>query len=64
MPRELMNRIRDDLAAILQNPDVRKRLFDIGGESVGEPAAEFTAGVRNEIERWMDVAKTAGIKLL
>ena len=62
--RELVNRIRDDVAAILQNPEVRKRLFDIGGEAVGEPAEEFTAQVRAEIARWKDVAKAAGIKLL
>ena len=62
--RELVNRIRDDVAAILQNPEVRKRLFDIGGEAVGEPVDEFAAQVRAEIARWKDVAKAAGIKPL
>ncbi len=62
--RELVNRIRDDVAAILQNPDVRKRLFDIGGDAAGEPAEEFAAQVRSEIARWKEVAKTAGIKPL
>ena len=62
--RELVHRIRDDVAAILQNPEVRKRLFDIGGEAVGEPVEEFAAQVRAEIARWKDVAKAAGIKPL
>ena len=62
MPRELVTRIRDDVAAGLQIAEVRKRLLDIGGEPSGESADEFAAQVRSEITRWKDVAKTAGIK--
>ena len=62
MPRELVTRIRDDVAAVLQIAEVRKRLLDIGGEPSGESADEFAAQVRSEITRWKDVAKTAGIK--
>ena len=62
MPRELVTRIRDDVAAILQIAEVRKRLLDIGGEPSGEPADEFAAQVRSEITRWKAVAKMAGIK--
>jgi tripartite-type tricarboxylate transporter receptor subunit TctC len=61
-PRELVMRIRDDVAAVLQIAEVRKRLLDIGGEPSGEPVDEFAAQVRNEIARWKNVAKTAGIK--
>jgi tripartite-type tricarboxylate transporter receptor subunit TctC len=64
MTRELAARIRDDVAVILQMPEVRKRLFDIGGEASGESVDEFTNQVRTEIARWREVAKTAGIKPL
>lgn len=61
-PREIVARIRDDLAAVLQIPDVRQRLQDIGGEPSGEPVDEFAARVKNEIAKWKKVAATAGLK--
>lgn len=61
-PREVVQRIRDDVAAVMQNADVRQRLIDIGGEPSGEQPEEFAARVRNEIARWKEVAQVAGIK--
>ena len=60
-PLEIATRIRDDLAAVLQIPDVRQRLLDIGGNPSGEPVDEFTARVRNDIAKWVKVAKAAGV---
>ena len=61
-PREVVQRIRDDVAAVMQNPETRQRLLDIGGEPSGEPPEEFAARVRTEIARWKEVAVVAGIK--
>jgi tripartite-type tricarboxylate transporter receptor subunit TctC len=61
-PREIVQRVRDDLHAILQIPDVRQRLLDIGGEPSGEPVDQFTAYVRADIDKWKKVAKAAGVK--
>ncbi len=61
-PKELVMRIRDDVAAVLRIPEVRQRLLDIGGEPVGEPPDEFAARIRSEITRWREVAAIAGIK--
>jgi tripartite-type tricarboxylate transporter receptor subunit TctC len=55
-PRELVSRIRDDVAAVLQMPNVRERLLEIGGEPGGETVDQFTARVRSEIARWQQVA--------
>jgi tripartite-type tricarboxylate transporter receptor subunit TctC len=60
--RELIARIRDDVAAVLQMPDTRQRLLDIGGEPGGQTPEEFAARVRDEIARWQKVAAAAGIK--
>jgi len=62
MAKELVQRIRDDTAAVLQIPEVRQRLLDIGGEPVGEPPEEFAARIRADVTRWLEVAKVAGIK--
>jgi tripartite-type tricarboxylate transporter receptor subunit TctC len=61
-PREVVTRIRDDIAAVLQVPNVRERLLELGGEPGGETAEDFNARVRTEIARWINVAKEAGIK--
>jgi tripartite-type tricarboxylate transporter receptor subunit TctC len=61
-PLEIVTRIRDDLAAVLQIPDVRQRLLDIGGNPSGEPVDEFTTRVRNDIAKWLKVAKAAGLQ--
>ena len=61
-PRELVTRIRDDVAAVLQMPDVKQRLIDIGGEPSGATPDEFAARVNSEIAMWKKVAVRAGIK--
>lgn len=61
-PREIVQRIRDDVAAVIHTPDIKQRLIDIGGEPSGEQPEEFAARVRTEIARWKEVAVAAGIK--
>jgi tripartite-type tricarboxylate transporter receptor subunit TctC len=61
-PRELVSRIREDIAAVLQMPDIKQRLLDIGGEPSGVAPEEFAARVRSEIAMWKKVANAAGIK--
>jgi tripartite-type tricarboxylate transporter receptor subunit TctC len=61
-PREIVGRIRDDVAAVLQMQDVKLRLLQIGGNPGGQTPEEFAARVRNEIAKWKKVAVAAGIK--
>jgi tripartite-type tricarboxylate transporter receptor subunit TctC len=61
-PKDVVKRIHDDIAAVLQMPIVRERLLDIGGEPGGETMGDFAVHVRNEIARWQKVAIEAGIK--
>jgi tripartite-type tricarboxylate transporter receptor subunit TctC len=61
-PRDLVTRIRDDIAAVLQIPEVRQRLLDIGGDPGGQTPDEFTTRVRTEIDKWKKVAVAAGLK--
>jgi tripartite-type tricarboxylate transporter receptor subunit TctC len=60
--REIVARVRDDVAAVLQMPDVRQRLLDIGGEPSGGPTEEFAARVKADIARWQKVAAAIGFK--
>ena len=61
-PPAVVNRIRDDVAEVLEIADVRKRMNEVGGDPVGMSSEDFSAWVRSEIERWNKVAKAAGIQ--
>lgn len=61
-PPAVVKRIRDDVADVLANPDVRKRMNEVGGEPNGMQPEDFSKWVRSELERWNKVAKLAGIK--
>jgi tripartite-type tricarboxylate transporter receptor subunit TctC len=60
--RELVARIYEDVAAVLQIAEVRQRLIDIGGNPGGEPPEQFAARVRTDIDKWKNVARLAGVK--
>lgn len=61
-PNDVITRIRNDVAAVLQMSDVKQRLLEIGSEPAGETHEEFTKRVRSEIATWRKVALAAGIK--
>jgi len=60
-PPEVVSRIRDEVAKIVQQPDIRERIVTLGGEPVGNTPAEFAAIVRGDIAKWKGVAKAANI---
>jgi tripartite-type tricarboxylate transporter receptor subunit TctC len=47
----------------LKLADVRKRLADLSAEPLGYSPAETAAFMRQEVERWGAVIRTAGVKL-
>jgi hypothetical protein len=61
-PAADLQRIRNDVAAVLQQPDIRQRMLEIGGEPVGNTPEEFEARVRKEIAMGRQVAAVANIK--
>ena len=60
--RELVTRIRNDVAAVLEMPEVKQRLLEIGAEPGGQTPEELAARVRTEIVRWQKVSDAAGLK--
>lgn len=61
-PKDVVARIRDDITSVMQNPTVRERIIDIGGEPGGEAIGDFSIHVRNEIAHWQKIGKEAGIQ--
>ena len=61
-PPAIVERVAADFARVLATPEVRKRLSDIGLETIGSNPAEFAATVQKDYEKWGRVIRDAGIK--
>jgi len=61
-PREIVAKLNADMVRVLQLPEMRTRMGELGLRPVGSTAAEFEATVRAEVVRWAKVVKDAGIK--
>ena len=61
-PAEIIGKTRDEVARILQTPELRERIDALGGEPVGNTPQEFAAIIRADIAKWRRVVDQAGIK--
>ena len=61
-PKDVVDYLQREAAKALASPDVRDRLLAQGSEPSGITPAEFDVVVRNDLKRWTDVIKVAGIK--
>jgi tripartite-type tricarboxylate transporter receptor subunit TctC len=60
-PQAIVSRLNTELTAILQAPDMQKRLRDMGAEAqTGTPEA-YTRYVRDEAKKWSGVVRQAGL---
>jgi tripartite-type tricarboxylate transporter receptor subunit TctC len=61
-PGAIIERVHRDTVKVLAQPDVRKKLSDVGIDVIGSTPAELAAAIAREIPRWAVVIKRAGIK--
>lgn len=61
-PPAVIEKIHKDSVAILSEPDVRKRLGDIGMAVIASSPAEFAGVIKAETPQWAKVIKEAGIR--
>ena len=62
IPAAIAGRLRQEIAAILESPETRKRFEVEGGETSRISAAEFGELIAVETVKWTRVVKQAGIK--
>jgi tripartite-type tricarboxylate transporter receptor subunit TctC len=60
-PRDIIDRLHREVAAILRAPDTRERLTADGAEPVASLPDAFAALIKTETVKWAGVAKAAGI---
>ena len=63
VPREIVARVYQELAAMLKAPDTRERFLAQGALASGMPPEEFTAFVKREADKWARVAKAAKVQV-
>jgi tripartite-type tricarboxylate transporter receptor subunit TctC len=62
LPSVITGRLRQEIAAILESPETRKRFEVEGAETARMSAAEFGDLIATETAKWTRVVKDAGIK--
>jgi tripartite-type tricarboxylate transporter receptor subunit TctC len=60
LPGNLRERISRDIRAVVDQPDLRARLIDLGGEVVSNTPAEFDTFMRAESAKWQGIVKQSG----
>jgi tripartite-type tricarboxylate transporter receptor subunit TctC len=61
-PREIVLKLQQEIARIVQLPEIRERLVGLGVEPVGNTPEQFGEYIRSEIAKWAKVVKAAGIE--
>ena len=62
-PPDVVAKLTDALKKALSNPDVRKRLEEVGARPVNNSPQEFAAQVKSEIEKMRKIVKERNIRL-
>jgi tripartite-type tricarboxylate transporter receptor subunit TctC len=61
-PAALINRLNQEMVQVVNRPDERQRLFNVGVESIGSSPEEFAAAIGADILKWSQLIKAAGIR--
>jgi tripartite-type tricarboxylate transporter receptor subunit TctC len=62
MPADLARRMRDDVVAVLAEPEMQARIRDLAAIPGGEPPDAFANRIKEELVVWKETAKAAGIE--
>lgn len=62
-PKEVVVKYSKEIVKILQQPDMRGKLMDLGLQPVGSTPEEFAEVTRREVEKWGRIAKENNIRV-
>ena len=62
-PREIVNTVSAEFVKILHAPDMKERIVGMGGIALGTTPEEFTAFMKEEVDKWARVAKAAKVSI-
>ena len=61
-PKEIVDRVSAEFAKAMREPDVQKRIADLGYLPIGGSPSDYAANIKSEIAKWAPVIKAANIK--
>lgn len=61
-PKEVIQKLRDGINAVIAQPRVRDAFDKLGAEVVANSAEEFTKGMQQDYARWVRIRKETGLK--
>ena len=61
-PKEVLTKVHGDVTKILREPDIQRKISEMGADVVGNSPEEFGAAMRAESVQWADIIKSANIK--
>ena len=61
-PRDIVNKLQQEIAKVLQAPDLKTRLLNDGIEPVGSTPEQYAEHIRKEAAKWGKVVKDTGAK--
>lgn len=61
-PQAIVNLLSQEIARIMQRPEVKSRFTAVASEAVGSTHAAFAAAMRDEVNRFEKVIRSAGIR--
>jgi tripartite-type tricarboxylate transporter receptor subunit TctC len=63
LPPALLAKISADIGQAVRSTEVSSRMAALGMEPVGSTSEQYTNQIRQEIDKWSSIVKTAGIKI-
>jgi tripartite-type tricarboxylate transporter receptor subunit TctC len=61
MPSDVVQKINADINDVLQQPDTRERLSQLGFDAIGLGPEQFRAKVETEVAKWAKVIEAAKV---
>jgi tripartite-type tricarboxylate transporter receptor subunit TctC len=62
-PRAIVNKLQQEIHAIVFSPDVKKQFIDQGNEPLGNTPDEFAKIMKSDADKWGAIGKKLGVKL-
>ena len=62
-PQEIITKLNTEINTILAEPEMKKRLADLGGDPLIQTPEKFGADIAAETEKWKKVVEFAGLKV-
>lgn len=63
MPPALLQKISADIGQVVRSAEVVARMQQLGMEPVGSTSDQYNAQIRQDVDKWAAIVKSAGIKL-